>query len=176
MLKILSLVLFVATIPAANWLVGNVGTVCIPAGPCLVPVGFGLFAPSGVMVVGLAFVLRDLVQNSLGAWAALAGIALGSALSLAVAPPALAIASALAFMFSELADFAVYTPLRRRGFLVAVALSSLVGLAVDSAAFLWLAFGSLDTLAGQIVGKLWALLAAIAVLRLRWERETNVRT
>jgi hypothetical protein len=60
------LVGFTACIPAANWLVGNVGTVCVPAGPCLIPVGPGLAAPSGVLVVGLALVLRDLVQRRLG--------------------------------------------------------------------------------------------------------------
>jgi hypothetical protein len=35
---------------------------------------------------------------------------------------------------------------------------------VDSAAFLWLAFGSLDFLAGQVVGKAWAVLAAIPLI------------
>jgi len=33
------LVLFALTIPAANWLIGNAGTVCPPGGPCLIPVG-----------------------------------------------------------------------------------------------------------------------------------------
>ncbi len=44
---------YIATIPAANWLIGNVGTTCVPNGPCLIPVGFGLMAPSGVLMVGL---------------------------------------------------------------------------------------------------------------------------
>lgn len=159
----LSLILFIATIPAANWLVGNVGTMCFPGGPCVIPVGFGLFAPSGVLLVGLAFVLRDFVQQSLGARAALVGIVSGSVMSFTIAPPALAMASAAAFLVSEMADWAVYTPLRRRGFLIAVAISSLVGLVIDSAAFLWIAFGSLDTLMGQMVGKTWALVAALVV-------------
>ena len=60
------LALFTACIPAANWLVQHVGTVCVPNGPCLIPVAPGLMAPSAVLVVGLAFVLRDLVQRRLG--------------------------------------------------------------------------------------------------------------
>ena len=77
----------------------------------------------------------------------------GAALSGAVAPPQLIFASTTAFLLSELADFAVYTPLQSRGLVLAVLASSVVGLIADSVLFLWLAFGSLDFLAGQIVGK-----------------------
>ena len=59
---------------------------------------------------------------------------------------------------------AVYTPLRRRNWLVAVALSNTVGLVADSLLFLWLAFGSLDFLPGQVVGKLWMTVLAVALL------------
>ncbi len=59
--------LFALTIPAANWLIGHVGTACVaPHGPCVLPVAPGLMAPSGVMMVGVALVLRDLVQRRLG--------------------------------------------------------------------------------------------------------------
>ena len=44
MTRYLTLAAFVATVPAANWLIGNVGTTCVPNGPCLLPVGFGLSA------------------------------------------------------------------------------------------------------------------------------------
>jgi uncharacterized PurR-regulated membrane protein YhhQ (DUF165 family) len=71
------------------------------------------------------------------------------------------IASAAAFLLSEFADFAVYTPLARRRLVLAVVASSILGLVVDSIVFLWLAFGSLDFLVGQIVGKLWMVLLAI---------------
>lgn len=163
MLGIAALVAFIATIPGANWLIGNVGLVCIPTGPCLIPVAPGLMAPSGVLLVGLALVLRDIVQRSLGRWWALGAIGAGAALSVAVAPPALVIASGVAFLLSELADFAVYTPLEKRGFVLAVFASSIVGLIADSVLFLWLAFGSMDFLAGQIVGKAWMVLAALPV-------------
>ena len=45
----------------------NVGTFCVPDGPCMIPVAPGIMAPSGVLMVGLAFVLRDVVQRELGA-------------------------------------------------------------------------------------------------------------
>lgn len=155
---------FAATVPVANWLIGNVGTECIPNGPCLIPVGFGLHAPSGVLVIGAALVLRDMVHE-VGGWrAALLAIGIGAVLSWFVAPPALVIASGAAFVLAELADLLVYAPLRRDRLWLAVAASGLVGAAVDSAVFLWLAFGSLDFLAGQIVGKMWASLLAGACL------------
>src|SRR3989440_4341444 len=110
------LVAFGLCIPAANWLIGHAGTVCVPNGPCLVPVAPGLMAPSGVLMIGLALVLRDLVQRRLGRSWSLGAIAVGAVLSAAVAPPALVMASAAAFVFSELADFAVYTPLAERRF------------------------------------------------------------
>ena len=155
---------FLACIPIANWMIGNVGTECVPLGPCLLPVGFGLSAPSGVIVVGIALVLRDLVQRDLGPKWAIAAIAVGAAASAGIASPALAIASGTAFLFSELADMAVYTPLRERRLALAVLASGIVGAAVDSAVFLWLAFGSLTYLEGQIVGKLWASLAGYLVI------------
>jgi uncharacterized PurR-regulated membrane protein YhhQ (DUF165 family) len=166
---------FMACVPAANWLIGNVGTVCIPQGPCLIPVApFGITAPSGVLMIGLALVLRDLVQRRLGKGWALAAILAGAALSGFVAPPALVVASTAAFLLSELADFAVYTPLQKRGLVRAVILSSLVGLCVDSVAFLYLAFGSLDYLAGQIIGKAWMVLLSIPVIRLLRDRDERL--
>jgi uncharacterized PurR-regulated membrane protein YhhQ (DUF165 family) len=55
----------------------------------------------------------------------------------------------------------------------AVVASSVVGLVVDSIVFLWLAFGSLEFLIGQIIGKLWMVLLAtpfVVYLRRRDER------
>ena len=160
---------FIACIPAANWLIGNVGTKCVPNGPCLVPVGFGYMAPSGVLMIGLALVLRDLVQRRLGRAAALGAIVAGAALSGAVAPAPLIVASATAFLISELADFAVYTPLQERSLVLAVLASGVVGLVADSVVFLWLAFGSLDYLGGQILGKLWMVLLSLPVIH--WLRK-----
>jgi len=157
---------FLASIPLANWMIHNIGTVCVPNGPCLVPVAPGLMAPSGVLTVGVALVLRDVVQRCLGLKAGLVAIAIGTALSSLVAPAQLVIASGSAFLLSELVDFAVYTPLQQRRLTLAVVASSIVGLIVDSLVFLMLAFGSLAFLEGQIVGKMWAVLIAIPLVRL----------
>ena len=73
-------------------------------------------------------------------------------------------ASAVAFGFSELADFAVYQPLRERRWLLAVFASNVVGLVIDSILFLQIAFGSLDFIEGQIIGKLWTTVFAVVVL------------
>ena len=164
MLGFTALAGFIATIPAANWLIGNLGTTCVPGGPCLIPVGFGLMAPSGVLMIGLALVLRDLVQHRLGIGWSLAGIVAGAGLSWFVAAPALALASAAAFLFSELADTAVYTPLARRRLIPAVLASSLVGTIIDSTLFLWLAFGSVSLLPGMVLGKVWMVAMATLVL------------
>jgi queuosine precursor transporter len=164
MIGILALVAYAATIPLANWMIGNVGTVCIPEGPCLIPVGFGLSAPSGVLLIGMALVLRDAVHSAFGWRIAFIAIVAGTALSALVAPPALVIASAAAFALSETADLAVYGPLRRRRLILAVFASGVVGAVVDSAVFLILAFGSLDYLSGQVLGKLWMTLLAVPIL------------
>jgi queuosine precursor transporter len=170
---VIFLVLFALTIPAANWLIGHVGTMCIANGPCVLPVAPGLMAPSGVMMVGVALVLRDLVQRRLGAIMSALAILFGTALSAMLAPPSLVLASGVAFLLSEFADLAVYTPLARRRLVLAVVASSVAGLVVDSIVFLWLAFGSLDFLLGQVVGKGWMVLLSIpfvAWLRRRDER------
>ena len=162
---------FMACIPLANWMIGNVGSVCIPDGPCLIPVAPGLSAPSGVLVVGAALVLRDLVQRRLGKLWCLIAILVGAALSAALAPSELVIASAAAFLLSELADFAVYTPLQQKRLLLAVLLSGVVGAFVDSLVFLQLAFGSLDYLAGQFVGKLWMSVLALPLIWLLRQKD-----
>jgi uncharacterized PurR-regulated membrane protein YhhQ (DUF165 family) len=156
---------YILTIPLANWAITQYG---------VVPVGFGLMAPAGVAFAGLAFTLRDLTHESLGRWWTLAAIGVGALLSLAVSAPFVAVASATAFLVSELADFAVYTPLRERGWLRAVAASNVVGLVTDGAIFLWLAFGDLTFLPGQVWAKLWLTLAAVAVLAVVRQQRSRV--
>lgn len=169
----LFLAAFGLCIPAANWLIGHAGTVCVPHGPCLIPVAPGLMAPSGVLMIGLALVLRDLVQRRLGFLWAAGAILAGAALSALLAPPSLVLASAAAFLLSELADLGVYTPLQRHRFMAAVIASSLVGLVIDSAVFLYLAFGSLDYLPGQVVGKAWMVLISLPMIA--WLRRRDAR-
>lgn len=145
---------YIATIVLANWFIQAFG---------IWPIGFGLYAPAGVLWVGVSFTMRDLTQEALGKRWVLLAILIGAALSAFVSLQ-FALASGVAFLVSELADFAVYTPLRARNWLGAVALSNTVGLVLDSALFLWLAFGSLDFIWGQIVGKGYMTILAVFIL------------
>jgi uncharacterized PurR-regulated membrane protein YhhQ (DUF165 family) len=171
-MKYILLAAFAATIPAANWLIGNVGTTCIPNGPCLIPIGFGLMAPSGVLMIGLALVLRDAVHERFGAKGSIAAIGMGAVMSMF--SPGLALASAVAFIIAELADLAVYARLRERKLWLAVLASGVVGAFIDSAAFTWLAFGSLEFSAGNAVGKIYAsLFVALALIAISNARRQN---
>jgi len=160
---------FMASIPIANWMIGHVGTQCISDGPCLIPVAPTIMPPSGVLMIGIALVLRDMVQRRLGKSWSLVAIAAGTILSGAIAPPTLVLASATAFLISELSDFAVYTPLQRRRLVLAVFASGFVGAIVDSIVFLYIAFGDLQFLAGQIIGKALMVVASLPIIALlRW--------
>lgn len=170
---LLALIAFGLTIPAANWLIGNAGTACAPQGPCLIPVAPGIMAPSGVLMIGLALVLRDLVQRRLGLGFAWLAILAGTAISALLAPPSLVAASAVAFLVSETVDLAVYTPLQRRNLVLAVLVSGLAGVVMDSVFFLWIAFGDLGYLSGQVLGKLWMILLALPLAA--WLRRADAR-
>lgn len=153
----LAVLAYLAPVVAANWLTVHYG---------LVPVAPGLLATAGTYAAGLAFVCRDAVQDAGGRWAALGALALGGVLSWFVATPQLAIASAAAFGLSELADMAIYTPLRKRGYVRAAVASNLVGSVVDTVVFLWLAGFGLAPLvvAGQLVGKAWMTLLVVGLV------------
>jgi len=170
MKRVMLFAAFAACMPAANWLIGNVGTVCIPRGPCLIPVAPGLMAPSGVLLIGLALVLRDMIHESMGRAGVLAALAVGAALSFATAPAALALASAAAFLLSESADWAVYARLRRRGLAWAVLLSGAAGAVLDSLLFSFLAFGDAKWAWGLVLAKLYASVAYAGWLALRAEK------
>lgn len=165
-----SVVVFLVLVVGANWLTATYG---------LVPVGLGLVATAGAWAAGLVLVARDLVHDTAGRLAVLACIVAGAALSGLLATPQLAIASGVAFAISELADFAVYAPLRRRGWGRAVAASSVVGSVVDTVLFLWLAgFPIAMAMPGQMFAKTTAIAVVVvpvvvarAVLRYRLRPE-----
>ena len=160
---------YMATIPAANYMIGNVGTFCVPDGPCMIPIGFGIMAPSGVLMVGLALLLRDAVHETLGKYWALVAIGFGGLLSFVLADPYIAVASIVAFLVSELSDFAVYSKIRERSREMGVLASGIVGSVIDSVLFLYLAFGSLAHIEGQIIGKIGVTFLA-AFLLYTWRR------
>jgi uncharacterized PurR-regulated membrane protein YhhQ (DUF165 family) len=156
LLGVLTLAGYVATIAAANYATATFG---------MVPLGFGLTATAGTFAAGLALTLRDLVQDQLGRRAVLTAIAAGALLSYVVATPVLAVASGSAFLLSELCDWVVYTPLRRRGWARAVLASNAVGAVADTVVFLALAgFPIAVALPGQLLGKAWATAVPVAAV------------
>ena len=136
---------FAACVAAANWLTSRYG---------FVPVGLGLSATAGTYAAGLCLLARDWVHDSAGRAAVLAAIGAGGAASAVMAGPRLALASAAAFVLSELADLLVYQPLRRRGWIRAVIASNAVGAPVDTVLFLSLAgFPVWVAVPGQLLAK-----------------------
>ena len=129
----------------------------------IVSVGFGFMAPAAVFFAGIAFTLRDGLHELGGRTWVLGAIAVGGALSYFI-DPVFALASATAFTVSELVDYSIYAPLRRRSWLPAITVSNIGGLTVDSVIFLWLAFNSFDFLEGQLLGKAYMTLAFVIPL------------
>ncbi|SEB84689.1 hypothetical protein SAMN05216452_3405 [Nitratireductor aquibiodomus] len=159
-----SLAAFIGCVPAANWLIAHFGTVCVSDGPCLIPVWLGILAPSGVLLAGLSFVLRDLVQEALGILWAIAAVLIGGIIAAIIASPVLAVASVVAFLIAETVDLLVFTRLRRRGLVLASVASSVIGLLLDSLIFVQIAFGNPAYIVGQSIGKAWMVLAALPLL------------
>lgn len=157
---------WVLTVPLAAYLVRFI-----------VPMGFGYMAPAAVLVVGVALALRDGVQDRLGSQAVLLGIGLGAILA-AFINANVALASAVAYLVSESLDWAVYTPLRKRQLYMAVAVSNLVGLVVDSVIFLRLATAlgpdRMAFIPGQVLGKVYATVFALGVLWVIQRRRKKV--
>lgn len=155
--RLIVLGVYVGAIVGANWMISHVGRP-VP-GAHLLPVGFGLDAPSGVYVAALTFVARDVLQRIWGPRLGLVAIVLGAVISGFVSTPGLAFASGFTFLVSESSDFLVFTPLQRRHFPLAVLLSGLIGDVVDSTLFLTLAGIPLHAaLPGQLLGKAWVML------------------
>ena len=154
LVAVAAVAVFAACVTAANLLTARYG---------LIPVGFGLSATAGTWAAGLCLTARDWVHDAAGRTAVLAAIAAGALAGAATASPRLAVASAAAFVASELADTAVYQPLRRRSWAAAVAASNTIGALVDTLLFLHLAGFTVTgaVLAGQLTAKTAATLAVL---------------
>lgn len=103
------------------------------------------FSPiNAFLLIGLDLTLRDLMQERMGRFQIAGVILVGGALTFVLNPSAshIAIASAVAFSVSAIADWAAYSVLRNRVWLVRSNGSNVVGAAVDSIVFPTLAFGS----------------------------------
>ncbi|MDP8205619.1 MAG: VUT family protein [Candidatus Electryonea clarkiae] len=132
----------------------------------IIPLPFGLAVPAGVICFAPIFTLRDRIQIDRGAkwiysliliaallsW--LTGLASGSSLLSKIS-----IAGLIAFVLSESLDTIIFT-LIRRSFVIRALASNLVSAGLDSALFIWIAFGW-NT--GTVIG-LWLVKIIIAAL------------
>lgn len=154
---------YVGTVVLANWVTSHFG---------LVAAGFALLVPAGTYAAGLALGLRDLLQDAAGVRWVLVAIGVGTAVSFVVADPHIAAASGIAFLLAELADLAVYTPLRERGWRRAVVASNAVGAVVDTLLFLSIAGLPLtgQSVGGQLLVKAVWCTAAVLLAGEVWRR------
>lgn len=148
---------YIACIVVANWLTNRYG---------LIPAGFGLLVTAGTYSAALALSTRCWLQDLAGRRAVLIAILVGASVSYFVASHAIALASAVAFLASELADMSVYTPLRKHGRRRAVACACAAGAVVDTLLFLSIAGFPLTgrSVGGQILVKaVWVTGGFIAI-------------
>lgn len=133
----------------------NVGFVYVP----LMDLGaLGMWPPMS-LAVGAIFVLRDYAQRQHG-HSVLLAMLVGVGLSYWMANPYVAIASATAFLVSEMVDWSVYT-WTRKPFAQRVLWSSAIGTPVDSVVFLAM-IGHLSAV-GVATMTISKMLAALAV-------------
>lgn len=122
---------YVGLMPVINWAFAGIPTLPLPDW-----IGGGNWHPFTI-VTGLVLVVRDFAQREIRHWI-FAAMAAGLMLSTLTSWIKIVVASGLAFLISETADWAVYTfskrPLSQR-----ILLSSAVGAPIDQLAFLWLA-------------------------------------
>ena len=116
--------IYLASVVFINWCFVNIPVLPTPLG----------FLPPATFIVGGLFVFRDYVQRSIGHYV-LIPMLLGCVASYFLASPEIAIASASAFIVSEIADWFVFTVIRKP-FHHRVLYSSLVGVMVDTLIFL----------------------------------------
>ncbi len=136
--------LYVALIVAVNFLFSVVPLVELPGGTQWPPVA---------LLVGFVFVARDFAQREIGHKVLLAML-VGVVISYFMADPFVAMASAAAFLISEMADWAVYT-VTKRPLSERILYSSFLGAPIDSAVFLgMLGFASVPGVALMSASKL----------------------
>ncbi|WP_332060055.1 VUT family protein [Bartonella sp. CB74] len=110
----------------------------------------------GAFTYPIAFLINDLTNRFYGPAAArcvvYAGFFAGFFVSWMLATPRLAIASSSAFLFGQLLDIIVFSPLRRKAWWKAPLAAALVGSALDTILFFALAFASSFAFIDQMTG------------------------
>ena len=143
-------IVYITLIVAVNYGFTVTPLVALPGGEKWPPIS---------LLVGFIFVARDFAQREIGHRVIIAMLAAG-ALSYIMADPFVSAASVAAFLFSEFADWAVYS-FTGRSFADRVLLSSAVGTPLDSVVFLGI-IGQLS-MAGVLAMTASKMLGALAV-------------
>ena len=117
--------LLIFTVLGIGLLVGNLRLLGNPLGPTI-----------GVLIVGLVFVARDFAQREIG-HRVIVAMAIAAVLSYYMANPYVAVASVVAFVISEGADWAIYS-FTGRSFADRILISSVIATPLDSAVFLYM--------------------------------------
>jgi len=145
---------YLGSILVANWLVIEFG---------LVDLGFIMF-PAGAVVIGLTFSARDFVQRRWGKWSCWLWMGVATGLT-ALLNPTIAFASVSAFLIAETVDWFIYT-ISNTTFKRRIFFSNLIGVPIDSIAFVALAFGWIwPAIIGQIIVKFVSSLAVLLFIK-----------
>lgn len=132
----------------------NIGFSYVP----MISTPIGMVSPMAI-IVGSVFVIRDFAQRQAG-HLVLFAIAIATIASYLLADPFVAVASAAAFLTSELVDWLTYT-VTKKPFGQRVLISSIISTPVDTAVFLfWIDGFTSGTFALMVASK---LVAAIVV-------------
>lgn len=140
--------LYVFSIVAANLLISLFGVFCL----------YNICVPAGALMVGATFTLRDRTQQEVGKYSCWYWMLLAAAIT-SIFSGEVALASTIAFLLSESADWVVFTyskySPRKRSIL-----SNIIGIPVDSFVFVPLIFGwDYKIILGQIIVKIIASFA-----------------
>jgi len=128
--------IYIALIVLVNWLF-----TVVP----LIAMGGGDKWPPVALIVGLVFVARDFAQRYVGHWV-IAAMVVAAVISYFMADPFVALASVVAFVISEFADWLIYS-FTKRPFAQRILLSSVIAAPLDTVVFL----GILGYLSGPAV-------------------------
>lgn len=164
MIKIFLYIFFIvlADVLAARW---------------IIPIGFGLMVPAGVIAIAPIFTLRDDIHRQYGAKWALILILVASGISYGISIVLgnemlgrVTIASVIAFVVSEFADTLVYHMVKHESWMSRVLKSNAVSTLLDSIIFIVLAFGWIwPLILGQYICKM--LIAGLVGLMLRKKKD-----
>jgi uncharacterized PurR-regulated membrane protein YhhQ (DUF165 family) len=152
---------YIALIAVVNWAFVVVEPVRLPG---------GVIWPPMTIFVGFVFVVRDFAQREIGHYV-LAAMGVGVVLSYFMAGPNVAAASAVAFLISEMADWAVYS-FTRMSLSQRVLWSSIIATPIDTFVFLnMLDFFSITGAAVMTLSKLAGAVIVWWLVRRREQRD-----